>query len=349
MPAAPVSRFRDEIGEQPAIAAGMLSDGRAKVDAVGARIKDARPRGFVIAARGSSDHAALYAKYLFGRRNRSLVSLATPSLFTHYASPPRLEGQCVIGISQSGSSPDVIAVIEEAARQGALTVALTNDPESRLAGVAELVLPLGAGPERSVPASKTYTASLLALALLSQAIDPQPAFETALAQVPNAMTEALGQETELDRLAPALLGPRAIVLARGFNLATAEEVALKLTETSYVLARAWSVADFAHGPIAVVDEDFPVLFVGGGGPVAADLGEVALQLDAYGCRVIGLFDGEAVGLDRESMVGIDSGLPEDLTPLTLAVLGQLLAHRVAVARGIDPDRPRALNKVTRTW
>ena len=344
-----MSRFRDEIGEQPGIAAGMLSEGRAAVDAIGARIRDARPRGFVIVARGSSDHAALYAKYLFGRRNRALVSLAAPSLFTHYASPPRLDGQCVIGISQSGSSPDVIAVIDEAARQGALTVALTNDPHSKLAAAAELVLPLGAGSERSVPASKTYTASLLALAILSQAIDPEPAFDAALAKVPGAMAEALEREADLDRLAPALLGPRAIVLGRGFNLSTAEEVALKLTETSYVLARAWSVADFAHGPVAVVDQDFPVLFVGGGGPVAADLDEIARRLEGYGCHVMALFDGEAVGLDTESMVGFDSGLPEDLTPLTLAVLGQLLAHRVAVARGIDPDTPRALNKVTRTW
>jgi glucosamine--fructose-6-phosphate aminotransferase (isomerizing) len=344
-----MSRFREEIGEQPDIAARMLSGGRAAIESIGARIKAEGVSGFVIAARGSSDHAALYAKYLFGQRNRCLVSLAAPSLFTHYASPPRLAGQCVIGISQSGSSPDVIAVIEEAARQGALTLALTNEPESKLAGAAELVLPLAAGPERSVPASKTYTASLLALALLSQAIDPQPAFENALAQVPRAMADALGREADLDRLAPALFGPRAIVLARGFNLATAEEIALKLTETSYVLARAWSVADFAHGPIAVVDEDFPVLFVGGGGPVAGDLDEVARRMDGYGCRLIGLFDGEAVGLDSQSTVGIDSGLPEDLTPLTLAVLGQLLAHRVAVARGMDPDRPRALNKVTRTW
>jgi glucosamine--fructose-6-phosphate aminotransferase (isomerizing) len=163
------------------------------------------------------------------------------------------------------------------------------------------------------------------------------------------MEEALARESELDQLVPALLGPRAIVLARGFNLATAEEVALKLTETSYVLARAWSVADFAHGPIAVVDRDFPVLFVGGGGPVAPDLEDIARRLDGYGCRVIGLFDGEAPRVEMQSVVGIDSGLPEDLTPLTLAVLGQLLAHRVAVARNIDPDRPRALNKVTRTW
>jgi glucosamine--fructose-6-phosphate aminotransferase (isomerizing) len=146
-----------------------------------------------------------------------------------------------------------------------------------------------------------------------------------------------------------LLGPRAIVLGRGFNLATAEEVALKLTETSYVLARAWSVADFEHGPIAVVEEGFPVLFVGGGGPVTADLESVARRLEGYGCRVIGISDGLPFQFDPASVVGIDTGLPEDLTPLTLAVLGQLLALRVALARGIDPDRPRALNKVTNTW
>jgi glucosamine--fructose-6-phosphate aminotransferase (isomerizing) len=135
-----VSTFHDEIAAQPGIAAAMLGAGRAAVDSIGSRIREANPRGFLIAARGSSDHAALYAKYLFGRRNRALVSLAAPSLFTHYASPPRLDGQCVIGISQSGSSPDVIAVLEEAARQGALTVGLTNDPESKLAGAAELVV-----------------------------------------------------------------------------------------------------------------------------------------------------------------------------------------------------------------
>ncbi len=344
-----MTTFLDEIGEQPAIAANMLAGGRARADSIGARIREAGPRGFLIAARGSSDHAALYAKYLFGRRNRTIVALAAPSLFTHYASPPRLEGQCVIGISQSGSSPDVIAVIEEAGRQGALTVAITNDAESKLAAAAELVLPLGAGRERSVPASKTYTASLLALALLSQAIDPEPAFDAALALVPAAMEEALGREADLGHLAPALLGPRAIVLGRGFNLATAEEVALKLTETSYVLARAWSVADFEHGPIAVVERHFPVLCVGGGGPLEAEMEAVAKRLEGYGCRVIGIFDRAGGGFAEETMVGIDSGLPEDLTPLTLAVLGQLLAHRVAVARGIDPDRPRALNKVTRTW
>jgi glucosamine--fructose-6-phosphate aminotransferase (isomerizing) len=327
----------------------MLADTGSNVASIAARIRAVEPRGFVIAARGSSDHAALYAKYLFGRRNRMLVSLAAPSLFTHYGSPPRLEGQCVFGISQSGSAPDVIAVIEEAVRQGALTVAVTNDGESRLATAADMVMPLGAGVEQSVPASKTYTASLLALAMLSQSLDPEPAFEAALTHVPRALDEALTREVELDRLVPIFAGPRAIVLGRGFNLSTAEEVALKLTETSYVLARAWSVADFEHGPIAVVDAGLPILIVGGGGPTGPELEEISLRLGGYGCRVAGIFDGKPGRLDRDTVVSIDSGLPEELSPLTLAVLGQLLALRVALARGLDPDRPRTLHKVTRTW
>jgi glutamine---fructose-6-phosphate transaminase (isomerizing) len=185
-----VSRFREEIGEQPAVAGRLLLAAAPAVEAIASRLRAAGPASFVITARGSSDHAALYAKYLFGSRNRALVSLAAPSLFTHYASAPRLTGNCVIGISQSGASPDVIAVVEEARRQGCLTVAITNQAESRLAQAAELVVALEAGPERSVPASKTYTASLLALALLSQAIDPDPDFAAALARVPRALAAA---------------------------------------------------------------------------------------------------------------------------------------------------------------
>ena len=344
-----MSRFRDEIGEQPLLASRMLVESRAAVASIAARLRESKPRGFVIAARGSSDHAALYAKYLFGVRNHTMVALAAPSMFTSYHRPPSLEGNCVIGISQSGAAPDVIAVIEEAARQGVVTLAVTNDPDSRLAHAAELVLPLGAGPERSVPASKTYVASLLALALISHALNPDPSFEASLGQVPPALAAALEQDAELDRLVPALLAPRAIVLGRGFNFSTAEEIALKLAETSYVLARAWSVADFEHGPIAVVEPGFPVVLVDGRGQMSADMESIGRRLTEHGCRVIRLLDGTGEHGDSEATVSVDSGLPEELTPLTLAVLGQLLAHRVALARGIDPDRPRALNKVTRTW
>ena len=330
-----MSRFREEIAEQPEVAARLLSHGAEATRAIAARVREVAPRGFVIAARGSSDHAALYAKYLFGARNQYLVALAAPSLFTHYARPPRLDGQFVIGISQSGESPDVIAVLDEAKRQGVNTLAITNDPRSRLAGAADLVLALDTGPEVSVPASKTYTASLLALALLSQAMSPDPSFESALKAVPDSIARTLEREAEVESLVPALLGPRAIVLGRGFNFSTAEEIALKLSETSYVLARAWSVADFEHGPIAVVEAGLPALIVDGGGLVAANLEEVKGRLEAKGCNVLHLLDA--------------SGLPEELTPITLAVSGQLLAHRVAVARGFDPDRPRTIQKVTRTW
>lgn len=344
-----MSTFRDEIGQQPELASGLIGKSGPAVAAIAAAFRERGPTGFVIAARGSSDHAADYARYLFGRRHRALVSLAAPSLFTHYGTPPRLQGQCVIGISQSGASPDVIAVIEEGARQGALTIAITNDAGSPLATAAGLVMPLEAGPERSVPASKTYLASLLALALISAAIEPDPAFEEAIHEVPGRLRGALELESELEPLARELRGPRAIVLGRGFNLCTAEEVALKLTETSYVLARAWSVADFLHGPIAVVEPDFPVLLVGAGGSVSKDLDSIAGRLLEGGCRVSGLFDGGSSLPAGCPFVAMDSGLPEELTPLSLIVLGQLLAYGVAVARGIDPDVPRALRKITRTW
>jgi glutamine---fructose-6-phosphate transaminase (isomerizing) len=330
-----MNRFRTEIAEQPEVAARLLAEGKSAAAEIASRIHEAKARGFVIAARGSSDHAALYAKYLFGARNGALVALAAPSLFTHYAHPPRIDGQCVIGVSQSGESPDVIAVIEEGRRQGCLTVAITNERGSKLAQAAELVLPLDAGPELSVPASKTYTASLIAMALISQALDPDTAFDAALGRVPEAITRALEREPEIETLVPPLVGPRAVVLGRGFNFSTAEEIALKLSETSYVLARAWSVADFEHGPIAVVEAGLPVVLVDGGGLVAADLESVRARLEAKGCQILHLYD--------------VSGLPEELTPIPLAVLGQLLAHDVAAARGFDPDRPRTIQKVTRTW
>src|SRR5437763_6769149 len=303
-----MSTFRNEIVEQPAVAARLIEQGASAAAEIARRVHKASPRGIAIAARGSSDNAALYAKYLFGVRNQRLVALAAPSLFTHYARPPRLDGQCVIGISQSGESPDVVAVVEEARRQGCLTVAITNAAESRLARASELVLRLQAGPEVSVPASKTYTASVLAMAMVSHALDPEPSFEAALDQVPEAISRALDRENEIDELVPPLIGPRAVVLGRGFNFSTAEEIALKLSETSYVLARAWSVAEFEHGPIAIVEAGLPVVVIDGGGPVASDLDSISARLEAKGCHVLRLSD--------------VSGLPEELTPVPLAVLGQ---------------------------
>jgi glutamine---fructose-6-phosphate transaminase (isomerizing) len=348
-----VSHFRDEIAEQPEVASRLLVNSREAVARIGARIRETQPRGYLVAARGSSDHAALYAKYLFGARNLAVVALAAPSLFTHYASAPSIEGQCVIGISQSGASPDIVTVIEESKRQGALTIAITNDAQSPLAEAAELVLTLGTGAERSVPASKTYTASLLALALISQAVDPDAAFGAALSSVPAALARALDMDSHVEKLAVLMSGTRAIVLGRGFNFSTAEELALKLMETSYVMSRAWSIADFEHGPIAVVEAGIPVVVIDGGGAVATSMQSIRERLGAKGCPVVQLVDGKMGGktaeVDPSTTVQLGSGLPEELTPISLAVLAQLLAYRVAVVRGFNPDSPREIHKVTRTW
>lgn len=343
-----MSSFKAEIAQQPTVAASLL-ERIAEIEPIGAAIKAADPAGIMIAARGSSDHAAIYAKYVFQSRNRVPVALAAPSLFTSYGAPPRVARYCVIGISQSGASPDVIAVIEEARRQGALTIALTNHADSPLAHAAQHLIALNAGEEHSVPASKTYTATLIAIAMLSLAINPDAAFETGLRSVPKAMREAMACDTQTASMAAALSGSRLIVIGRGFNLSTAEELALKMTETSYVLARAWSAADFLHGPLAVIDGDLPLLLVESLGPTLEEGRHLAALLLEKGVPVYQLGDGTPRLAGSTAGVRLHSGLPESLTPLPLTVAAQLLAYHVAVARGLNPDQPRSLKKITKTW
>lgn len=343
-----MSYFRDEIGEQPEVAARVLA-AASTLEPVAAAIKAARPVAIMLAARGSSDHAALYAKYLIQARNRIAVALAAPSLFTHYQAPPRLDRFCVIGISQSGASPDVTAVVAEGRRQGAVTLAITNTTDSALAAAADFAFPLQTGPEQSVPASKTYTASLLAIAILSQALDPDPTFLAALKTVPEGIGGALASEDQAARAARAITGDNLVVLGRAFNLATAEELALKLTETSYVLARAWSAADFVHGPIAVAGDRFPLILVESPSPTLTETRRLVEELADARCRVVQLADRTERLASADAAILLQSGLPESLTPLSLAVGAQLLAYHLALARGLDPDRPRSLRKVTRTW
>jgi glutamine---fructose-6-phosphate transaminase (isomerizing) len=344
-----VTRFHQEIAEQPAVAEEVLAAAAAPARAAAAAIAAADPAGLVIAARGTSDHAAVYAKYLFETRNRLPVSLAAPSTFTLYRRPPRLDRFAVLAISQAGESADVVEVVSEARRQGAMTVALTNNPGSPLAGAAAHVVPITAGIERSVPATKTYTASLLALALLSEALGPDRAFAIELARVPAAMAAVLGAEAALRPLADELAGAdRLAVLGRGYNLATALEVGLKLMETAYVVAEARSVADFLHGPIAIVEPGFPALLLAAAGPALPELRDLAAQLRRREARVLTIGDGAGALVEGAPAVGVDTGLPEELTPLSLAMAGQLLAAALAEARGLDPDRPRGLRKITST-
>jgi glucosamine--fructose-6-phosphate aminotransferase (isomerizing) len=337
--------FRQEIGEQPAVAERVIGATAGAVREAAAAIRTADPAGVVIVARGSSDHAAVYAKYLLEARNGLPVALAAPSLFTLYRRPPDLRRFCVLAISQAGASTDVVEVVTEARRQGCVTVALTNDTTSPLAAAAAHVVELGTGPELSVPATKTYTASLLVVALLSQALDPDPEFGAGLERVPEALHAALAAEADLGPVVSALDGAtRLAVLGRGYNLATALEVGLKLMEAAYVVAEARSVADFLHGPIAIVEPGFPVLLLEAEGPAAGEMAKLAAELRARQARVIAVGDRPLAA--EELGVRVATGLPEPLTPLPFAVAGQLLTAALAAARGIDPDRPRGLRKVT---
>jgi len=340
-----VSLFREEIGQQPDVAAGVLAASGPAWAEVAAAIRAADPAGVVIAARGSSDHAAVYAKYLLEARNGLPVALAAPSLFTLYHRPPDLRRFCVLAISQAGASTDVVSVVEEARRQGSVTVAVTNDLASPLASAAAHVVALGSGPERSVPATKTYTASLLQVALLSQALTPSDEFAAALERVPEALRAALAAEAGMAPMVAALAGAtRLAVLGRGYNLSTALEVGLKLMEAAYLVAEARSVADFLHGPIAIVEPGFPVLLVDAAGPAAGEMASLADRLRQRGAAVLTI--GDSAPARGSVGVRVATGLPEALTPLPFAVAGQLLTAGLAAARSIDPDRPRGLRKVT---
>ncbi|HEU5061426.1 MAG TPA: SIS domain-containing protein, partial [Kofleriaceae bacterium] len=220
--------FEREIRQQPDVIAGLVAGARGRVEAIAAEVRAARPRFALIAARGSSDNAARYAKYLFGVHHRLPVGLAAPALYTMYGTPPEVSDALVIGVSQSGQSPDVVAVVADGTRQNALTIALTNDPDSPLARAATLCLPLGAGDEQAVAASKTYTAQLAALAMLSAALSNGHDRWRELEAVPDAMRAALDAAGPAHAGAGALAAAsRVAVLGRGFNFATAFEAALK--------------------------------------------------------------------------------------------------------------------------
>jgi glucosamine--fructose-6-phosphate aminotransferase (isomerizing) len=341
--------LQQEIHEQPAALGRLLEAESARIDRIAAAIQARAPRFVLIAARGSSDNAARYGQYLFGAHNRLPVALATPSLFTLYQSPPRLEEALVLAISQSGQSPDILAVVEEGNRQGALTLALTNDVASPLAQLAGHTIDLHAGPERSIAATKTYTTSLMALALLGTALSGDKTHHQALDLVPAFVAETLVATDSILAAARAFREAEAcVVLGRGYNYSTAFEIALKLKELTYVLAEPYSSADFQHGPVALVDKDFPVIAVVPHGRTADELTAFLEGLQARHPHLVAITAVQSLLEIAHTPIPLPADLPEWLSPLAAVVPGQLFALGLALAKGIDPDNPRGLKKVTRT-
>jgi glutamine---fructose-6-phosphate transaminase (isomerizing) len=320
------------MAEQPQVIERLLAEEAGAIAAAAAGIEKRAPRYAVIAARGSSDNAARYAQHLMGRFWGIPVALATPSLHTLYEAPLRYDGALVIGISQSGASPDVAGVVAAATAQGALTIAITNEPDSPLARAAQHVIGLQTGPERSVAATKTYTASLAAVAALVSGTD-------ALIRIPEAMARQLEHEVPEARAAG---WERLAVIGRGANYGTTFEAALKLSELTGVVAAPWSSADFLHGPIAIVEPGFPLLAIAPSGPTLPGMREVLAAAGERGAELTVISDAPF-----EGRIPLEP-VPEWLSPLVAVIPAQLLAVGAAEHLGRDVDRPTGLQKVTRT-
>jgi glucosamine--fructose-6-phosphate aminotransferase (isomerizing) len=338
------TQFEREMREQPAALERLLACGAPA--AIARALRGREPRYVMIAARGSSDNAARYAQYLFGDRMGLPVALAAPSLETLYgaAAVPRHGDALVIGISQSGRSPDVIGVVAAARGAGAPTVAVTNDGGSALAHAADFILELDVGRERSVAATKTYTASLAALAALVAELRGDSADRDALRRVPalaqRALDGAFAAVGALDEHAEA---PHVITVGRGYNYATAMEIALKIRELTGTVAEGFSSADLMHGPIAAVAPGTPAVIVAPCGKALASVLETAAALGDRGARPILVAEAPHADLP------LPAGVPEWLSPLVAVLPGQVLALRHAVVGGRAIDRPAGLTKVTETY
>jgi glutamine---fructose-6-phosphate transaminase (isomerizing) len=334
-----------EIREQPEVLATILEEW----ETVARAARTLRSRGFrfaMLAARGTSDNAALYAKYLFEIRLGVPVSLASPSAFTLYESEMNLENVLVIGISQSGESKDVLEVLRRSRQLGAITLSVTNDEGSSLAAAADVHLWLRAGNEKSVAATKTYTAELFLLYLLIAALDssePEPEVQQ-LPEQARRVLEVAWEGVERYRYAHYMT-----VASRGYNFATAKEAALKLMETTYTVTEAFSEADLRHGPMAMIGRDFPVVLIVPPGRAYQSMDSLAKGLAARGAELAVI--GADPDLVSEAAAGflVPVSCPEELSPILYALPAQLLALGVAELRGLDPDSPRGLSKVTETW
>lgn len=341
------SLLQQEIESQPEVIARLLERETGHIQHIVAQLP---PFDYVlIAARGSSDHAATYAKYAWTTLAGYPVALAAPSLLTMYKTGMRLTNALVVGISQSGQSPDIIAVLEEGKRQGRPTLAITNDGASPLAAVADHVIELHAGAEKSVAATKTYTAQLTVMALFAAALNGQAQHIEELQQLPTMLQTTLQLSTPIAQYVERYrYMDSCIVIGRGYNYATSFELALKLKELTYVMATAYSSADFRHGPIATIESGLPVFLVMPMGATFDDMLELAKDLRQRDAELLIISESEqALSLARTALP-IPAGIPEWLSPLLAIIPGQLVALRLALAKGLNPDIPRGLHKVTRT-
>jgi glucosamine--fructose-6-phosphate aminotransferase (isomerizing) len=338
-----------EIFEQSAIIQKLITNQFSEIQSIARHLKN-KYKYIVIAARGSSDNAARYAQYVLGVFNNNQVALATPSVYTIYKKPPGLTGALVIGISQSGQSPDIVSVLESAKQQGQPTLCITNDEKSPLAMTSDYVIPIQAGKEYSVAATKTYTASLTALAMLSIGLQNDKERSGELMLLPETIDNLLPELKETaDGASRYRYMEHCVVIGRGFNYSTAFEIALKVKELTRVVAVPYSSADFKHGPIATVHTGFPVIVIASSGPMYAHIKKFTGNLIKMGAEIIAISDKKEFTSLGKLSFKMPSNVPEWLSPITNVIPGQLFARKLAAEKELNVDKPEGLSKITETY
>jgi glucosamine--fructose-6-phosphate aminotransferase (isomerizing) len=344
-----MSFLEQEIAEQPAVLRRLMAEEAETVRRIGAAVREFNPTFVSIAARGTSDNAARYIQYLLGVHAGLSVALATPSIHTLYETSPNLSRALVIGISQSGQSADVCQVVQDARAQGALTVAITNDPVSPIAQAAAFHINLHAGAEQSVAATKTYTAQLTAGAMLVAALTESAEMHGGLSELPDIVQDTL---TSAEQVRNWVERYRYInqfaCIGRGYNYCTAFEISLKVQELCYVTGLGYSEADFLHGPIAMLQPGFPVMIIAPDGRTLPTIREFLGKLRDKQVERLVISNVEALREDSKQFMPLPSGIPEWLTPIPAVLPGQMFAMLLAAAKGNPLDKPHGLTKVTIT-
>lgn len=345
-----MTKMEKEILEQPKVLASLKSANESTLTNLILDIKQRDIRMVYFAARGTSDHASIYASYIISSLVGIPTGLALPSVVTAYNGKLNLKDALVIGVSQSGKAADVLAVMERAKQCGALTVSVTNDLASPMAEYGDYHLYCNAGLEESVAATKTFTSQMYLLALLAGYWADNKEFLAKLDKVPEACAELLTYiPAEIEKIIQRYrYMENGFVLARGYSLAVAFETMLKLQETNYVKMKGYAVSDFWHGPLAQVDDGTFVILYAAEGPVFDNCREMLAKLDSLGAEVIVVSDNDEILKDRKYGFKVPNLGCDCVAPFLFAVFAQMFACRLTAVKGRNPDAPRNLNKVTIT-
>ena len=341
-----MSLMLDEIREQPEALRKTIEAESEKATRIGDFLRQKEIDLIILVARGSSDNAALFGRYLLEIATGIPVSLSAPSVFTLYNAKLRLKRALVIGVSQSGEGSDINLVLERAMEAGAFTIAITNEAGSTMAKLADEALLIHAGRERSVAATKTYTGQIIHFYLLANAIGDKRLHYN---QIPDLTEKALELERAVEQATQRyVFMENCVVVGRGMNYGNAYELALKLMETCYVVAERFSSADFFHGPLAIIERRFPVILFAPAGVTMRSSIELLDRLTSLHADCLTITNSAEIASHSPQSIVIPGVTEEILTPIPFAVPAQLFAAHLSEAKGLDPDAPRSLTKITKT-